>query len=230
MTAGTKLARTTKERARVFLVDDHVVVRSGLAQLIDRQPDLKVCGEADDASGALSALSGLGAQIAVVDISLRKDVSGLDLIRAMSHQFPNVAVLVLSMYDEAIFAERALRAGAKGYVMKAEPPETLLRAIRAVLRGEIHLSAALAQRIVSRAVRGTSRFPAQPVERLTDRELEVLRCLGQGLAVGRIAAKLHLSVKTVETYRVRIRDKLALPDAAALLEYAVEWVRGLESP
>jgi DNA-binding NarL/FixJ family response regulator len=209
-------------------VDDHAVVRSGLAQLINLQPDLVVCGEADDAPVALSRLANLRPQIAIVDISLKKDVSGIELIKTLADQYPKLLVLVLSMYDEAIFAERALRAGARGYVMKAEAPEILLKAIRAVLRGEIFVSDAFSKRIVSQTIGARSGASRLPQELLTDRELQVLQSLGQGLGAGRIASKLRLSVKTVETYRTRIRQKLNIPDAAALLEFAVQWVRSLE--
>ena len=227
------VAKTTEPgvrgvKAKVFLVDDHAVVRSGLAQLINLQPDLVVCGEADDAPVALSGLANLRPQIAIVDISLRKDVGGIELIKTIADRFPTLLVLVLSMYDEVIFAERALRAGDKGYVMKAESPETLLRAIRAVLRGDIYVSDATSKRIVSKTVGARGGASKLPQELLTDRELEVLQSLGRGLGMSRIAKKLRLSVKTVETYRTRIRQKLSIPDSAALLEFAVEWFRSLE--
>lgn len=214
------------------MVDDHVVVRSGLAQLIAREKDLSVCGEAGDAAAARSAVASLRPDVAVVDISLDRDLSGIELVKDFSTNCPDVRVLVLSMHDEDVFAERVLRAGARGYVMKSEPPDVLIRAIRTVVGGDLYLGERLARRIAARCVGsgkvGGADRPA--IDRLTDRELEVLQCVGRGLGTSRIAQHLNLSVKTIETYRARIKEKLVLPDAQALVEFAVRWVRGLESP
>ena len=212
---------------KVLLVDDHPVVRSGLVQLIGEQPDMAVCGEADDVGQALRFFAEQDPDVAIVDLSLQRDLGGIELIRDIRNQYPRVRILVVSMYDESVFAERALRAGAMGYVMKTEAPETLVKAIRSVAKGEVHLSAAVARRIVSGAV-GAPQDRKLPTERLTDRELEVFQAIGRGLGTSAIAKALKLSVKTVETYRARIKEKLGLPDAAALLERAIQWAQGIE--
>ncbi|KPK75179.1 MAG: LuxR family transcriptional regulator [Phycisphaerae bacterium SM23_30] len=213
-----------KQKGKVLLVDDHPVVRIGLCQLINQEHDLEVCGEAENASAAMTAIEKLKPDVAVVDISLEKDLSGIELIKDVKARFPQVSVLVLSMHDESVYAERALRAGAKGYLMKSEAMETVLTAIREVLGEGIYLSKNMTKKMLSGFIEGGKDRYKFTVERLSDRELEVLYMIGQGLGTSHISEKMHLGVKTVETYRTRIKEKLGLADAAALVEYAIQWV------
>lgn len=223
-------SQSSGARARILLVDDHRVVRSALAELIGKEEDLTVCGEAGSATEALDAAARLLPDLAVVDLALQNDLGGLELIKDLSQRFPRLRLLVLSMYDGDVFAERALRAGARGYVMKSEDPEVLLDAIRAVLRDTVYLDGGLAARLVGKTVAGSSGKPQGAVESLTDREVQVFQLIGQGYGTSRVADNLHISVKTVETYRARIKEKLGLRNAADLTETAVRWVRGLGSP
>jgi len=214
-----------KSKAKVLLVDDHPVVRRGLAELIDQEPDLAVCGEAEDASEALKAIARSQPDVAIIDISLSKDMSGIELIKNIKVRFPKLTVLVLSMHDETVFAQRALRAGARGYIMKEQAMETVLTAVRQVLDGELYVSEKLAKKMLSGVIDGGSQADRFPVERLTDRELEILQLIGRGLGTSQIAQKLHLSVKTVETHRAHVKEKLDLADSAALTEYAIQWAQ-----
>jgi DNA-binding NarL/FixJ family response regulator len=208
---------------RILVVDDHPLVRQGIRMLVGAEPDLEVCGEAEDAAGALLALKDGGADVAVVDLAL-KDSSGLELIKDMHQRFPKVRVLVVSMRNEGLYAERALRAGAHGYVTKEEGPEEVLAGIRRVRAGEIHVSPRLASQLMSRIVPGAARRGGRPsVEHLTDRELEVLELIGQGLATGEVARRLHISPKTVESHREHLKEKLGLGSAPELLKFAIQW-------
>jgi len=214
-----------KSKTRVLIVDDHPIVRQGLVRLIELQTDLCVCGEAANAPEALRAIETLKPDVAVVDLSLDKGLSGIELIKDIKTRFSKLPVLVLSMYDENVFAERTLRAGAKGYVMKEEASETMLTAIRRVANGKIYLSDNMSTRILSSLVKGQPEISRLPVERLTDRELEVLELIGRGLRTGQVARKLHLSVKTIETHRAHIKEKLQIENASKLLQYAIGWVQ-----
>jgi len=211
-------------RTRVLLVDDHVVVRRGLASLIAEEPDMEVSGEADGVATALESIKRQRPRLAVIDISL-KDGDGLELVRQISEQYPDVLPLVLSMYDEAVYAERALRAGARGYVRKAAAAETLMEAIRTVLAGDIHVSPSVAAGLLQKISAGKRHEPAMPVEKLSDRELQVLRCIGRGLSNREIADELFISVKTVESHREHMKQKLALPSSGDLLRYAIEFTK-----
>lgn len=216
---------STEQRAKraILIVDDHPIVRQGLAQLINQEKDLEVCGQAEDAHEAMQAIRQLNPDLVVVDVGL-KDTSGLELIKDLKIQYPNLPVLTLSMYDESVYGERALRAGAKGYIMKQEATEKVVTAIRQVLAGEVYVSSGMAAKMVSRFVGGNSRTAGSPADALSDRELEVFRMLGEGFSTREMAEKLHLSVKTVETYRAHIKDKLGLQDANELLRSAIRWV------
>ena len=209
----------------VFLVDDHEMVRKGLAQLIGQESDLVVCGEAPNAREALQALGSVRPDVAVIDIALEKDLGGLELIRIIRSRYPDMAILALSMHDESMFAERALRAGAQGYIMKTEAVDTLLSGIRRVAAGEICLSDRIAETILRGALGKGRKQGGDPIDLLTDRELEVFQLIGRGIGTSRIAARLFLSVKTIETYRARIKEKLSLPSGAALNTYAIRWVQ-----
>jgi DNA-binding NarL/FixJ family response regulator len=214
----------TKKRARILIVDDHPAVREALAFRIDRQPDLEVCGEAADMGGALRQLADAKPDLAVVDISL-KNGSGIDLIKRIKDRDDSVRMLVWSMHSESLYAERALRAGALGYINKDQATDKIVVAIRRVLAGKVYLSDAMAEKLLKRAVGGDREKPTySPLEALADRELEVFRLIGQGVKTAEIAERLHLSVKTVETYRDRIRQKLNLTDGTELAHYATQWV------
>jgi DNA-binding NarL/FixJ family response regulator len=209
-------------------VDDHPIVRQGLAQLINQEKDLEVCGQAEDAHEAMQAIRQLNPDMVIVDIGL-KDTSGMELIKDLKVQYPDLPVLTLSMYDEAVYGERALRAGAKGYVMKQEATEKVVTAIRQVLAGEVYVSSGMAAKMVSKLVGTGTRTAGSVADALSDRELEVFRMIGEGFSTREMAEKLHLSIKTVETYRAHIKDKLGLQDANELLRSAIRWVNaGLE--
>jgi DNA-binding NarL/FixJ family response regulator len=212
----------TSRRRRVIIVDDHAVVRDGLRETISAQKDLEVCGEAESAPGALEAIGRLNPDLAIVDLSLHGG-SGMDLIKNLKTQYPKVVILVLSMHDEGLYAERALRAGASGYVMKRERFARVLEAIRCVLDGHVCLSQAARDRILQNNVGGKFE-PCSDVAQLSDRELEVFQLLGEGLSTSQIAKKLHLSLSTVETHRTHIKEKLNLTNGAELMRRAVEWV------
>ncbi len=211
-------------RARILLVDDHAVVRFGIAQLINRQSDMVVCGEEEDASRAMSAISTLKPALVIADISL-KDSSGLELMRNIKAQHPGLPVLVVSVHDESIYAEIAFRAGALGYLMKEEALEKILTAIRRVLTGAIYVSDRLAAKMLQQQVRGQSDISESPVKGLSDRELEVFQLIGQWKKTREIADELHLSIKTIEYYREQIKRKLNLKNAGELTQYATSWVQ-----
>ena len=210
-------------KIRILIVDDHPIVRQGLAELVNHEEDLAVCGQAEDSHEALSAIRELEPNMAVVDISL-KETSGLELIKDIHSQHPDLPVLALSMHDEILYAERALRAGAMGYIMKQEATENVIIAIRKILSGEIYVSDRMASRMVRKLVAGQTETTASPVDCLSDRELEVFHLIGKGHGTRQISERLHLSVKTIETYRAHIKDKLKLADAAELLQYAIQWL------
>ena len=208
-------------RCKVFLIDDHPIVRQGLALFIDREPDLMVCGEADGATSALQAIREAAPDFVVLDISL-DGPDGLELLKTLRVRYPNLPVLVLSMHDEAVYAERALRAGANGYIMKQEATDRVLTAIRHILSGDVYLSDRLTKRMLQQFVNG-SVSPRDPLAKLSDRELEVYRLIGAGHSTRQIADELHVSTKTVESYQAHIKEKLALRNARELVQHAVEW-------
>jgi len=221
---GKAQGRTkSSEKQDILIVDDHPVVRQGLAQLIDQEHDLNVCGQAEDAHQAMDAVKDLAPDLVVVDISL-KETSGMELIKDIKIRYPSLPVLTLSMHDEAIYAERALRAGAKGYIMKQEATDKVVTAIRRVLAGAVYISDGMAAKMVGRLVGGSADKGTSPLERLSDRELEVFRLVGEGYGTREIAEKLHLSTKTIETYRAHIKEKLGLQDTNELLRSAIQWV------
>lgn len=218
-----KRRETAEARARILIVDDHPVVRSGLRMLIDDEPDLFVCGEAGDADEAIRVLDAQKPDLVIVDLSL-KGSSGLELIKRIKSRESGSKMLVSSMFDESLYAERVLNAGALGYVSKQEAMEKVIEAIRCVLSGRVYLSAAMSDRMLHRLTRDHQVPERSPVETLSDRELEVFEAIGRGRTTGEIAAHLHLSVKTVETHREKIKAKLGLKSAAELYQYAVRWV------
>jgi len=215
---------TRSQVARVLVVDDHPAVREGLAIRLSRQPDLQVCGEAADVPEALRLVATLNPDVVVIDISL-KNGNGIDLIKRIKAHDPSVRMLVWSMYSESLCAERALRAGAMGYVNKEQATEKIVEAIRHVLNDKVYVSESLAERVLHRAIgRGPVNLQQSPVESLSDRELEVFQLIGTGLNTHQVAAKIHVSPKTVQTYRARIKEKLRLERGPQLIQRAVEWV------
>jgi len=209
-----------RKPSRIFLVDDHPMIRERLAEVIQREEDLVVCGEAEDRHGALKSVLVSRPDLAIIDLTLKKS-HGLDLIKDLQVAYPEVAILVVSMHDDSLHAERVIRAGARGYITKQEATKSILLAIRTVLAGEIYLSDQTALRLASKL---TGRVPAQSgpaIDKLTDRELRVLELIGQGYGTRQIATILRLGVPTIETYRARIKDKLHLKDASELLQYAI---------
>jgi DNA-binding NarL/FixJ family response regulator len=211
-------------QARLLIVDDHPIVRQGLSELINRQADMTVTAKAEDAAEATELVRAQEFDLVVVDLSLR-GLSGLELIKQLGTEYPSVPVLVLSMHDELFYAERALRAGAKGYIMKQEPIEKILYAVRQLLRGEIYVSKEVANKMLHKFISGDATQAGSPIERLSDRELEVFQLIGQGFGTRQVAEMLNLSVKTVESYRANIKDKLQLKNAIALVQHAVQWVQ-----
>ncbi len=210
------------KKSKVFVVDDHQLIRQGLALIINRETDLVVCGEAEDAPTAMDAIATTHPDILIVDISLNGP-DGLDLLKEMRMRNPEVRVLILSMHDEKIYAERALRAGAQGYVMKQEAAGKVLVALRRILGGEIYVSEQISDRMMQRYIGGPSVGKPSSIADLTDRELEVFRLLGEGQSTREIAETLHISVKTVESYQAHIKEKLSLRSARDLLKHAIQW-------
>jgi DNA-binding NarL/FixJ family response regulator len=206
----------------VFVVDDHPIVRQGLALLINQETDLTVCGEAEEMHAALSAIQAVRPDILIVDISLNGP-DGLELLKNIRLGAPRLPVLILSMHDESIYAERALRAGANGYIMKQEATEKVLVALRRILSGEIYVSDRIANSMLRHYVRGVNPSERSSISDLTDRELEVFRLIGEGHGTRQIAEALHLSVKTVESYQAHIKEKLSLRSARELVQHAVQW-------
>ena len=210
------------KKSRVFVVDDHPIVRQGLALLINRESDLMVCGEAEDAQTAVQAIATVKPDIMVVDISLNGP-DGLDLLKNIRTRHPELSVL---MHDESIYAERALRAGAQGYIMKQEATEKVLVALRRILSQEIYVSERIANRMLQRYIGGSNASRPSSIADLTDRELEVFRLIGEGHSTRQIAEELHISVKTVESYQAHIKEKLALRNSRELLQSAIQWTFG----
>jgi DNA-binding NarL/FixJ family response regulator len=213
---------STNRRRRVFIVDDHPIVREGLTQLINREADLAVCGVAEEAHSTLQSIEALQPDILIVDISLNGP-DGLDLLKNIRTRDPGVQVLILSMHDESVYAERALRAGASGYIMKQEATERVLVALRRILNQEIYVSDRLANKLVRRYVSATNPTKSSPLDDLSDRELEVLRFIGKWQSTRQIAEKLHLSVKTIESYQGHLKEKLGLKNSRELFQYAIEF-------
>jgi DNA-binding NarL/FixJ family response regulator len=226
-TSGKNLCRPRKHR--IFLVDDHPVTREGLSRLVNGEADLEVCGEAATAAAAVPKIEALKPDLVIIDVSLTKRASGLELMKDIAARNARLPMLALSTHDESLYAERALRAGAKGYVMKQEPIDRVMEAIRRILRGELYLSKAMNDRLLRKVTRPNTAPTASEIEQLSDRELEVYRLIGLGHGTRAIAAQLHLSVSTVETYRAHIKDKLHLSNASELMRHAVEWVHSQAS-
>jgi DNA-binding NarL/FixJ family response regulator len=217
----------SEKKGRVVIVDDHPLFRERLSQLINHELDMEVCGEAEDSQRAIQLIQNTSPHLAIVDITL-KDSSGLELIKSIRALSIDVPILVLSMHDEALYAERALRAGATGYITKHQAAGEVLLAVRRVLAGEVYLSEKMTSAFLkSLTATGVKNIP-RPVDRLTDRELEVLDLIGRGHTTREIAEALKLGVATVDTYRARIKEKLNLRNTAELQHFAIRWVRERE--
>lgn len=212
-----------KNKTNILIVDDHPIVRQGLAELVNHENDFVVCGQAEDAHQAMKAVKELKPDMAIVDISL-KETSGMELIKNLNLQYPNLPVLALSMHDESLYAERALRAGARGYIMKVEATEKVIMAIHKILNGEIYISDKMAAKMMHKLVGRGNKIIASPLDSLSNRELEVFQLIGKGFGTRQISERLYLSIKTIETYRAHIKEKLHLADAPELLQYAIQWV------
>lgn len=209
-------------RRRLLLVDDHPFMRAGVAQLIERQPDLTVAGEAGRPSECLAFLATQAADLVVTDLTM-PGRSGLDFIKDLQAAYPSLPILVVSMHDEMVYAERALRAGARGYIMKEAGGEALLGAVRQILSGQAYVSPRMAAKLVESATSRQPRGATNPMERLTDREFEVFRLIGEGKTTHAIAAQLNLSTKTVDVHRSHLKEKLGLADSTQLIRHAVNW-------
>lgn len=217
------IRRMTPRRSRIFIVDDHPLVREWLGSLIARESDLEVCGQADDAASTLSLMGTANPDIAIVDLSLNRS-SGLELIKDIRLQHPATKILVLSMHEEISFPERAFRAGARGYILKRQSGSCVVEAIRTVLSGQFYASQALAAELAGRLAGAAERTSDSPEEVLSDRELEVLQLRGAGRTSKAIAEQLHVSVKTIESYEARIKQKLGLQNASELVREGVRWL------
>ena len=208
--------------ARIFIIDDHPLVRNGLRMLIDSESDLSVCGETDRIEGAMGLIAKCSPDLAIIDLSL-PDGNGIELVNRIKRQHPDISVLVSSMHDESLFAERVLHTGAQGYINKQEAGDQVIEAIRQILRGEVYLSEAMQQQLSLQAASGEQAAPRSPVELLSNRELQIFELIGQGVGTTTIADKLNLSVKTIETHRARIKRKLGLGSSIELTRRAVKW-------
>lgn len=210
-------------RIKVMVIDDHPAIREALAYTIRDKIDMELCGQASSAGEAFTLMENIHPDVAVVDISL-KDAHGLDLVQNIRARYPSIQVLIYSMYDELAYAERAISAGALGYLAKSEPTRHIVEAIRSVMRGEVYLSRRMTSRILGKVVK--EQHNGFIVGKLTDREMAIFEMLGHGAGLGEISDNLHLSRKTVETYRRRIKEKLGLDSVSGLMQYAIQWMHG----
>lgn len=213
------------ENKKIYLVDDHPLMRKGLAMTIDNEVGFEVCGQAESAEDALNEILELKPDAAVIDISL-PGMNGIELVKNLLHQQPKLKILIVSRHDEELYAERAIRAGAKGYLMKLEAVEVLISAIKQILNGNLYLSDKIGNKLLMKMASGNSASSDNPLDLLSDRELEVFELTGKGHSTKEIGKKLHISVKTVESHRANIKDKLQLDTANELMRHAVRWVEG----
>jgi DNA-binding NarL/FixJ family response regulator len=213
------------DHIRVYLVDDHPAIREAIRDTIESTIDMEICGETSSSDEAFREIEELRPDVAVVDISLN-DAHGLDLVQNVRSQYPDVRMIVFSMYDENVYAERAIRAGAAGYLMKSEPTKNIVEAVRSAHEGEVYLSRKMSSRILNKVAMGRTSEPSFAIDELTDREMAVFQMLGQGYSVQEIQDRLSLSRKTIETYRRRAKEKLGFDTVSELLQYAVQWTYG----
>jgi len=218
-------SQRSTDHIRVYLVDDHPAIREAIRDTIEATIDMEICGETSSSDDAFRDIEELEPDVAVVDISLN-DAHGLDLVQNVRSQYPDVRMIVFSMYDENVYAERAIRAGAAGYLMKSEPTKNIIEAIRCAHEGEVYLSRKMSSRILNKVAMGRTSEPSFAIDELTDREMAVFQMLGQGYSVQEIQDRLSLSRKTIETYRRRAKEKLGFDTVSELLQYAVQWTYG----
>ncbi len=215
---------TITPKRRIFIVDDHAMFRDGLRRLIDLETDLTVCGDAPDAADGMNGIRQSAPDLVIVDISL-DTTSGIDLIKAIKRDYEDMPVLVVSMHSESLYGDRALRAGAMGYVMKSEPATTVVSAIRTVLSGNVHISENMATLVVSKFVKGEPDQIPSPLETLSDREMEVFRMLGQGKGTREIAQEMNVAIPTISSFKNRIKEKLKFKNSTEMILYALQWFR-----
>lgn len=214
----------SENKIRIFIVDDHPIVYDGLKMLLEREDDLEVCGIAESATGISAIIEKTGPDILIVDVSLKGSINGIDLVKAIKKRFPHIKILVLSMYDEEVYAERAVRAGARGYIMKQEMTNEIIVGIRHILEGKIFLSKKMTSRFIDELIFDQDKALKNPVDKLTDRELEVFQLIGEGYSTSDIAKKLNLSAKTIDTYKLRIKTKLNLKNSSELVKFSIKWI------
>ncbi|HBG28417.1 MAG: DNA-binding response regulator [Planctomycetes bacterium GWF2_41_51] len=224
MALKKKQDNTPEKKTQILIVDDHPIVRDGLASIINHEQDLNVCGEAEDAFHALKAIEELKPDVVVTDISL-KNSDGIELTKSIKAGHPKLFVIVLSIHDESVYAERALLAGAKAYLMKDAVSDNIVQAIRTVLNGEIFVSDKILKKFLHKIAGSNTGTAKTQIDNLSDRELEIFRLIGEGLKASLIAKQLHLSIKTIETYRTRIKEKLDIVNASELLQYSIRWAK-----
>lgn len=215
--------KSDNAKKKVLIIDDHPIFRHGISALINSEQDLEVCGEAISSSSALDAVRKLNPDVVLLDISL-PGTNGIELLKLIKAEQPMLPLLMLSMYDESLYALRALKAGALGYIMKAEALSDVLTGLRKVLAGGLYVSPKLSERLIFQAIQSLQEGMGSPVDKLSDRELEILELIGRGLGTKKIAEELHLSVKTIETHRAHIKEKLDFKDANELVQFAIDWV------
>lgn|SRR5690625_3724240 len=218
-----KTTSQDRGKSRIFLVEDHPLMRQGVAQMINAEPDMIVCGEADNAATALKGIESTQPDAAIIDISLG-GVNGIELIKNLRSLFKFLPVLVLSMHDEEVYAQRVLRAGALGYVMKEEAADRVIAALRRILTGEIYVNEKVGSQMLQQVLTGRGNPSDSPIDRLSDRELEVVQAMGQGKSTREIAKQLNISVKTIESHRANIKEKVGLKNASELMRFSVQWV------
>lgn len=226
--SSPEASRKANQRFRIVIVDDHPLVRERLNELMSREPDLVVCGEAENRNQALAVVAATQPDLAIVDLTL-KGSHGMDVIKDLQAGYPEVRILVVSMQEESLYAERVIRAGARGYITKQEATRNIMGAVRKVLAGEVYLSEQMSGQLIARMVGRPRSGGVLSVSTLADRELQVFEMVGRGLGTRQIAEQLHLDVKTIETYRSRIKEKLQFKDAAELLQRAIAWVHAKQS-
>lgn len=213
---------------KVLIVDDHSIVREGLKRIIELEENMEIIGEADDANSAIANISKKMPDIMIVDISLGESTGGIDLIKAVHDRFPSVRILVLSIHDESIFAERALRSGALGYITKNNSYDEIMKAVRTVMSGTLYLQSDASLRIVDKLVHGSTNSGGINIDQLSDRELEIFRLIGQGFGTGEIAHKLNIGVNTVQTHKRHIKEKMVFRNSNELVKSAVQWVHSMQ--
>src|SRR5215472_5694498 len=218
------MAKTHTDKSRILIVEDHPLFREGLVQMINRNATLTVCGQVSDTASAMKAVGELKPDPVLVDISLEGS-NGIDLIKNLKAKHEELPILVISMHDESLYAERALRAGALGYVMKSEPAKTVKGAIFKVLGGDIFLSEKMSTSVLAKLMRGKPEHPVSPIEQLSDRELEVFQMMGEGKPTRQIAEELNLTIPTIHSFRNRIKEKLELKNSTEMMLHAMQWVR-----